>query len=128
MKTAMRNSHAQHTDFGFMTGWCPGNPKAMPSNLDMVLERRGKFLVAEWKRPGEKISTGQEILLTELSGKPDFTVLIITGHADGGTPNIGNIYRVYTDKPHCREMVGDVEGLKDFVGRWYKAADTGGSV
>ena len=63
----MRNTYASHTDFGFLSGVILDNPKAMPSNLDMVFERKGKFLVGEWKRTNEEISVGQKILLKQLA-------------------------------------------------------------
>ena len=47
--TAMRNPDAKHIDFGELVGVIPSNPRFLPSNLDMVLERRGSFLVGEWK-------------------------------------------------------------------------------
>ena len=71
MTTAMRNSQAQHTDFGFLQGVIPSNPKFMPSNVDMMLERKGKFFIGEWKREGEQISMGQKILLRALASKPE---------------------------------------------------------
>ena len=49
----MRNAYASHTDFGFLRGVILENPKAMPSNIDMVFERRGNFLIGEWKRENE---------------------------------------------------------------------------
>ena len=47
---AMRNAHATHVDFGFLRGVISSNPNFMPSNIDMVLERKGNFLFGEWKR------------------------------------------------------------------------------
>jgi len=75
----MRNAYASHTDFGFLRGVILDNPKAMPSNIDMVFERRGSFLIAEWKRKNEEISLGQKILLKALANQNKFTVLVING-------------------------------------------------
>ena len=53
---AMRNRKAEHVDYGFMAGWIEENPKAMPSNIDGVIERNGCFLWMEWKLGGESMS------------------------------------------------------------------------
>jgi hypothetical protein len=45
----MRNKHAPHIDFtDLMIG------KLCPSDIDMVLERKGHFLFGEWKRQGRR--------------------------------------------------------------------------
>lgn len=80
----MRNPDARHLDFGDLAGLIPDNPRFLPSNLDMVYERRGHFLVCEWKRPGEEFGGGQRILLLALAKTPRFTVLIVTGNTDAG--------------------------------------------
>ena len=48
----MRNRQAPHIDFADLVGLMD---KRLPSNIDMVMERHGKFLIGEWKRPDEKI-------------------------------------------------------------------------
>ena len=64
--TAMRNPEAKHLDFGELRGIIPENPRFLPSNLDMILERHQQFFIGEWKRPNEPISKGQFILLSKL--------------------------------------------------------------
>jgi len=81
---AMRNPDARHLDFSALVGLIPANPKLLPSNLDMVYERHGYFLIAEWKRSSERLSKGQEILLRALAKTKGFTVLLITGDTDDG--------------------------------------------
>jgi hypothetical protein len=80
----MRNPDAKHLDFKDLAGLIPEHPKFLPSNLDMVYERHGYFLVCEWKRPNEKFGTGQFILLKTLASTPRFSVLIVTGDTDAG--------------------------------------------
>lgn len=80
----MRNPNAKHLDFKELAGLIPGHPKFLPSNLDMMYERRGYFLVCEWKRPAEQFGGGQWILLKSLARTPRFTVLIVTGDTDYG--------------------------------------------
>lgn len=79
--TAMRNKYAAHVDFTELVGLLG---KRLPSNVDMVMERHGRFLIGEWKRDNEKISLGQQILLKQFAKLPKFTVLIIIGDTDNG--------------------------------------------
>jgi hypothetical protein len=78
---AMRK-RAEHIDFGFLTGVIKSNPKAMPSNLDAIIERRGRFLVWEFKRPDETFGVGQRIMLERLATVPNFEVWVVTGTFD----------------------------------------------
>lgn len=48
----------------------------LPTNMDGITERHGRFLVLEVKR-GEEISTGQHIMLERLSKVPKFTVVVV---------------------------------------------------
>lgn len=80
----MRNPDARHLDFRDLAGLIPEHPKFLPSNLDMVYERKGYFLVCEWKRPNEQFGGGQWILLQALARTPKFSVLIVTGNTDAG--------------------------------------------
>jgi hypothetical protein len=119
--TAMRNPDAKHTDFTDLIGVIPSNLKLLPSNLDMVIERFGNFLIGEWKRPSEKISLGQEILLKRLATKEDFTVLLIEGDTDDGMvvnkieaiKKDGTLIHIGTNK----------EELKNFIRFWYEHAE-----
>ena len=116
--TAMRNPDAKHTDFTDLIGIIPSNPKLLPSNLDMVIERFGQFLVGEWKRPNEKISLGQEILLKRLATKEDFVVLLIEGDTDDGM--VVNCVEAYTKEGSTVHIGDDVKALKGFIKFWYE--------
>ena len=114
----MRNRYATHIDFSFLRGVIKDNPKAMPSNIDMVFERKGKFLFGEWKRTDEGVTLGQEILLKALAKHPDNTVLIITGHTDKGA-------YIKDIKQMCPfgkliHIGNSVETLKTFINNWYE--------
>lgn len=80
----MRNPDAKHLDFTELKGIIQDNIKWLPSNLDMMAERNGKFLVCEWKRPNENFGGGQKRLLQALANQKDFTVLIVQGDTDNG--------------------------------------------
>jgi hypothetical protein len=116
----MRNAYASHTDFGFLRGVILENPKAMPSNIDMVFERRGNFLIGEWKREDEDISLGQKILLKALADQDKFTVLVINGYSDDTGTEVDKFYKVTQDK---LVILGNgVEGLKDYIDAWYQSS------
>jgi len=117
----MRNAYASHTDFGFLRGVILENPKAMPSNIDMVFERHGNFLIGEWKREDENISLGQKILLKALADQDKFTVLVINGYSDNTGTEVNNFYKVTEDK---LVILGNgVEGLKDYIDAWYQSSN-----
>lgn len=110
----MRNKYATHVDFTFLS---EVSGKKIPSNIDMILERRGCFLVGEWKRPHESVSKGQIILLNALAQNPQFTVLLITGHSDDEATVVYDIQRI--EKSGELTMIGDsVEDLKKLVSAW----------
>jgi hypothetical protein len=118
--TAMRNPNAKHTDFTDLIGVIPSNLKLLPSNLDMVIERFGHFLVGEWKRPNEKISMGQEILLKRLATKDDFVVLLIEGDTDDGMV----VNKIEAFGADGMTYIGDnVDDLKRFIRFWYERVE-----
>lgn len=120
MKPAMRNANATHVDFGFLRGMIPSNPNFMPSNIDMVLERKGQFLFGEWKREGEDMKKGQQILLERLACK--HTVLVITGYVDT-EPHISLIEKVIPFNMGYTEIGTSVEDLKTYLQNWYEAVE-----
>ena len=115
----MRNRDAPHIDFTESMGLLG---KVVPSNLDMVYERKGSFLVAEWKRDGEKISKGQEILLKALSRLPSHTVLIINGYTEDGNMSVNRFWRV-SPNSECTLAGAGLTALKDYITEWYLIAD-----
>lgn len=120
MKPAMRNVNATHVDFGFLRGMIPSNPHFMPSNIDMVLERKGRFLFGEWKREGETMKKGQQILLQQLSWY--HPVLVITGYVDK-EPHISLIEKVIPGFDDYEEIGKSSEDLIRILQNWYKAIE-----
>jgi hypothetical protein len=116
----MRDKYAPHVDFGELSGLLG---RILPSNLDMVLERKGHFLFGEWKRDGEKISKGQEILLKALSGLPKTTVLVINGDSDDGM-RVERFWKVLSNG-QCIECGKGLIAFKDYITEWYLVADIG---
>ena len=117
----MRNPYATHVDFRDLKGLIKDNPKAVPCNIDMVFERRGYFLIGEWKNNTENISMGQRIMLQNLAKTQKFTVLIIIGSTNEET-TIGNIYKV-TKYGNCKKVGHGLEDLKNLVSLWYEFAN-----
>ena len=115
----MHDKYAPHIDFEELSGLLG---KVVPSNLDMVLERKGHFLFGEWKRDGEKISKGQEILLKALSRLPSHTVLIINGYTEDGNMSVNRFWRVLPDS-ECVLAGAGLTALKDYITEWYMVAD-----
>ena len=121
-KPAMKNVQATHIDFGFLKGVISSNPLAMPSNIDMVFERNCNFLFGEWKRPNEKISRGQEILLFNLAKNDRNTVLVIEGDTDNNEVNISKINLI--SKTGTLKIGNSLEDFKCFLNAWYQRVNS----
>jgi len=117
MIPAMRNTHATHVDFGFLRGIISSNPNFLPSNIDMVLERKGNFLFGEWKREDEEMKTGQKILLKELAWV--HRVILITGYVDT-QPHITLIQEVLPTTGNLKVVGKSVADLIKYIQDWYK--------
>ena len=113
----MRNPDAKHLNFSELQGLIPDNPKWLPSNIDMLAERKGKFLLCEWKRPNEEFGGGQKLLLKALSRQPDFTVLIVQGNTDNGMV-VDKFWELKFDL--LRHRGSSTLEFKLFVKRWYE--------
>jgi len=114
----MRSLNASHLDFNGFAGVIPSNPRFLPSDLDMILERRDCFLVGEWKRSGETMSDGQLLLLKSLARQPQFIVLIIEGNTDDET--VVTDMKWVTPSGRFKDIGSSFDELKNFIARWYK--------
>jgi len=121
MNKLMNNPYATHIDFFQFKGLIATNPRAHPCNIDMMFERKCKFLVGEWKRDNEGMSKGQEILLKNLAKQPQFIVIIIHGDTDDQT--VVKKFEVITKRGQFKQMGTSFDDLKDFITRWYNWAD-----
>ena len=119
---AMKNDRATHVDFGFLRGLIPSNPKVMPSNIDMVFERRGYFLFGEWKRKGEDMSYGQKIMLVNLAKLPRTKVLVITGHTDKQEVEVSDVTMITRDGLY-KQLGNSVQDLRNILDTWYQKAN-----
>ena len=117
----MKNRDAPHIDYGAFLGLLPNNPKITPCNIDGIIERRGKFLVLEWKRQNEAMSEGLRRTLQALAGTPGFQVWVVRGDTDDGL-NIGSFWFV----PPSGNPMKLGEGVDEFITAyrlWYEYAD-----
>ena len=117
----MHNPYATHIDFFQFKGMIASNPKAHPCNIDMIFERRSKFLVGEWKRENETISKGQEILLKALAKRHKFSVLIISGNTDSEMV-VHKFWKLNADGSFMLKGDG-TQAFKDYLTDWYLMAD-----
>lgn len=117
----MRNVNATHVDFGFLRGMIPTNPHFMPSNIDMIMERKGKFLFGEWKREGEEMKTGQKILIKALAQK--HTVIVITGYVDDDAHI--SLIQVVTQHGMLNRIGENKQDLIQYLQDWYNAVEQG---
>ena len=118
---AMRSASAAHVDFGDFAGMVESNPKLLPSDIDMIIERKGKFFVGEWKRQGENLSQGQEILLKTLAKQQQFTVCVIIGNTD--TETVINSVLCISKSGEYRKIGASLDDLKVFINQWYEWAN-----
>lgn len=121
MISVMRNPYAAHVDFSALSGLLP-NKKAMPSNIDMIVERRGKFFIGEWKRAGEELSLGQHILLCALAKIPQMSVFIIEGHTHDTQMFISNYWEI-DDTGSLIHLGSSLGEFMKMYCDWYDYAD-----
>ena len=121
MAVLMRSLLASHVDYGDFVGVIPNSPKFTPSDLDGIAERNGKFFVMEWKRPKEKVSTGQRIMLQALAGKANFIVVIVIGDTDNGM----KIEEFFLVQPHgsCIKIGTSKQEFIAYYKQWFEWAD-----
>jgi len=114
--TTMRNQYATHTDFRDFQGLIPTNTH--------FLERKGHFLIGEWKKPNENMATGQQLLLKAFAQVPKFTVLVIIGNTDNEQTEVGDVFQVVLGR--CVKIGEGLDFLKDFYVMWYEFANSKG--
>jgi predicted ATPase len=123
MALSMRNSLAKHIDFGFLKGLFR-NLSELPINIDMLMEKNGYFVIAEWKKPGEHIPKGQMIALKRLAEMPRVNVLIITGNSDENECYINDIEQVTAEGKLV--LVGNgLDFFRERMKGWYDRASNG---
>ena len=121
MAKLMRNILAKHQDYADFKGLIATNPGFVPCDIDGIVERNGQFLIMEWKKPGEKLSEGQKIMLKSLAQKEGFIVTIIVGNTDDETI-IESYWQITKDGEFMKCGTSFAE-FKQFYRDWYTLAD-----
>tara|TARA_R110000868_G_scaffold203483_2_gene451332 strand:- start:257 stop:625 length:369 start_codon:yes stop_codon:yes gene_type:complete len=119
----MRNGQAVHIDTAGIDGLIAENPKWGFSNLDLIADRKGRFLVQEWKREGEKLTDGQRILLESLARNSAFTVWIVSGDTDDGIMKARQVWEMRNGTPVV--IARGLQAFQESIRVWYHKADRG---
>ena len=114
----LRNTMVQLVDYRDLEGIIESNKNFGCSDIDMIYERKGKFLVAEWKKPDELISQGQSILLQALAKTPKFTVIKVCGYSENENLTVYDIYWL-SPQGQWKYAGQGLERLKLFIKNWY---------
>jgi hypothetical protein len=110
---AMKKPNAKHVDFGFLKGMFP-NPRELPVNVDMMMEKGNSFIVGEWKKPKETLSKGQEIMLMNLARRDKMIVLIIEGSSDDTECYVNKVEQMHKNGS-LEELGRGTEFLKNLM-------------
>lgn len=100
-------------DYRWLGDALPG--RVAPTDIDFLLERRGKFLIHEYKPKGMPVNKGQRIALTRLVQK-GFDVWLIQGDGPVRVEDLGPNGRPRSVKGMA------VDYLADAVGEWFEKA------
>lgn len=110
MSGQLRNTSPERFDYA--KGICSGGG----SDIDLIIERRGHFLVVENKRPGEAISRGQMIMLRSLNELPQFTVIIVRGEPPDQIISAGPL--------DGEQYPMNVQQFRNWMQRWWNRHET----
>lgn len=108
-------------DWGILRG-CFGQTRIEPTDIDGLVERRGKFLVIEAKSPDADLRVGQRITLEALRRTGLFTILIVWGET-----NEPQQLEMWTSKGVFEPRPINLEELRKVVSEWFRWADNGGT-
>ena len=81
------------------------------TDIDGLCERRGRFLVVEWKPPGRRVERAQELALQRLSRLHEVTALIVHGLTDPMEPK-------YIREPFGKDEVTSLADMQKRLARW----------
>lgn len=115
MPVATRRQLRQNNDnrWDFLAGVLPHG--ICPTDIDLMYERRGYFLVLEGKREGATFATGQRRFYNALHRPPRFIVV----HFYGTPPDEVTSFGRWGAPAHS----GDTDALVSAVQRWFAWAE-----
>lgn len=108
-------------DWAILDG-CFGKTKIKPTDIDGFVERKGKFLVLETKKPNTPIKEGQWWTFNALINTGYFTVIIIWGNTN--VPTEMQVLYPYPIKATDKKQA-TLNDLRTVVKWWFKYANTG---
>jgi hypothetical protein len=118
----LRNTMVQLVDYRDLEGIVKDNELFACSDIDMIYERKGKFLVAEWKKPNEQLSEGQSILLKALAKNDEFTVIKVCGYSENKKLIVYDFNWLRPNGTWAFAGQGK-QRLIEFIQNWYAKAD-----
>ncbi len=93
---------------------CFGQTRIKPTDVDGLIERRGKFLLIEAKSPGVTIPTGQSIMFDSLLKTGVFTIIVVWGQS-----NNPERLQIWGNRP----ITANLEIFREKVTQWYKTTN-----
>lgn len=102
-------------DWGILKG-CFGTSKIEPTDIDGLVERNGRFLVLEAKKPGVRIKQGQIITFNALRNTGLFTIVIVWGE----NSNPQEMLVMYPPPLQPKQGKATLEDLRRVVRWWYE--------
>lgn len=70
------------------------------SDVDGIVEYRGRFLLLEWKAPGGTLTRGQSIMFEQMTAaSPMFTVVVVAGEPQDMTVDTVQVFQGGKSKP-----------------------------
>ena len=108
-------------DWGILRG-CFGETKIEPTDVDGLVERKGRFLLIEAKDSTADLKQGQRITLEALHKTGVFTIVIVWGPTD-----CPERIELWTRKGRFNYESADLAKLRDIVSQWFRWADSRGT-
>jgi hypothetical protein len=103
--------------------------KITPTDIDAVVERKGKFLLFETKSPGKKVEAGQIIMLENLLklGRGSIFLFILYGkiNTEISQMEIWSLNKINNSIKKSEYFDCDSEFVLEKVSSWFKWANRG---
>lgn len=105
-------------DWAILDG-CFGETRIRPTDIDGLIERRGKFFLLETKAPGADVPDGQMRTFDALLETGAFHILIVWGETN--KPQRAMLYK---RGQHWKIDPCSIQRLREIVSNWYRYADS----
>ena len=118
----LRNTMVQLVDYRELEGIISSNKNFSCSDIDMIYERNGQFLVVEWKKLHEEFGGGQKIMLKALAKIPNFTVLVVFGYSENTKLTVYDFKQITTMNT-LKHLGQGKQAFIKYIQDWYEKAD-----